>query len=144
MVLVKNVIKAALHDKLKARLDHNLDAHFSWRLDFPARLDQNDGERETIDPLMRTNFKPSVSSRASVRSLVVACLPAAAIAFVANSPALGAAISSATNHDLTVDDNTGTGTNGPATNDPSTNDGSANDGSATNPPPPICVTGMRG
>ncbi len=39
---------------------------------------------------MRTKLKPSNSSRTSVRSLIVACLPAAAVGIVANSPALGA------------------------------------------------------
>ena len=88
---------------------------------------------------MRTNFKSSISSRASVRSLIIACMPAGVIAFAANSPALGAAFDTATNHDVAVDDNTGTGTNGPAANGPSTN----SSGNSTNHDIIYCCAGIR-
>jgi hypothetical protein len=65
---------------------------------------------------MKSNYKPSLSNRASVRSLIVACLPAAAVAFVANSTVLGAVFGECTGHDLTVDDNHGAATNCPSTN----------------------------
>ena len=70
---------------------------------------------------MKSNFKPSIASRASVRSLIVSCLPAAAVALVANSPALGAAFQEPANHGLTVDDNTAASTNGTSTNAAGTN-----------------------
>jgi len=90
---------------------------------------------------MRSCFKPSLASRASARSLIVACMPAAAIAFVAHSPALGAAFGPAPNRDLTEDDNASAGTNGPPTHVPGTN----NSGSATNRdwPPEYPVDGFR-
>jgi hypothetical protein len=65
---------------------------------------------------MKSNHKASIASRASTRLLVVACLPATVVAFVANSPALGAVYNTATNHGLSVDDNNGASTNGPGTN----------------------------
>jgi hypothetical protein len=65
---------------------------------------------------MKSNYKPSISSRTSVRSLIVACLPGAGLAFVANSPALGAAFAASTNRGLTVDGNNDAGTNTPTTN----------------------------
>jgi hypothetical protein len=65
---------------------------------------------------VKSNYKSSISSRASVRSLIVACLPAAAVAFVANSPALGAAFNEGANHGLILDDNKGASTNGSSTN----------------------------
>ena len=90
---------------------------------------------------MKSNFKTSISSRASVRSLIVACLPSAALVMAANPPALGAAIDSATNHDLTVDDNTGASTNVPTTNGPGTN----TSGAGTNHLPTIhACAGERG
>jgi hypothetical protein len=69
---------------------------------------------------MRPNSKPSIASRATVRSLIVACLPAAAVGFVASSPAVGAVFGEGANHGLTVDDNA-VSTNVPATNGAGTN-----------------------
>jgi uncharacterized RDD family membrane protein YckC len=91
---------------------------------------------------MRATFKPSLSSRASARSLIVACMPAAAIAFVADSPALGSAFAHAADRDFTVADNAGASTNIPPTHIPSTN----NTGNTTNRnwPPEYPVDGMRG
>ena len=91
---------------------------------------------------MRVTFKPSLASRASARSLIVACMPAAAIAFVANSPALGSAFDQATNRDLTVNDNAGAETNVPPAQIPGTN----NTGNATNHnwPPEYPLEGARG
>jgi hypothetical protein len=64
----------------------------------------------------RLHHQSSMASRATVRSLIVACLPAAAAGLVAGSPALGAALSQASHHGLTVDDNNGAATNSPGTN----------------------------
>ena len=85
---------------------------------------------------MKSNFKPSVSSRASVRSLIVSCLSAAAVALAANSPALGAAFHEPANRGLTVDDNTAASTNASSTNAASTNGGSVHQ--------PEAIDGMRG
>ena len=63
---------------------------------------------------MRAMLKPSISSRTSVRSLIVACLPAAALGVAANSPVLGAVFSQPANQGLTTDDHAGT--NAPSTN----------------------------
>ena len=68
---------------------------------------------------MRTKLKSSVSSRTSVRGLIVACLPAAALGVIANSPVLGAVFSQLANQGLTTDDHAGT--NGASTHAPSTN-----------------------
>ncbi len=89
---------------------------------------------------MKLNFKPSVSSRATVRSLIVACLPTAAVGLVAGSPAVGAVFSEGANHGFTVDDNA------VSTNAPATNGAGTNIPSATNPPPPMGtgIGGMRG
>ena len=77
----------------------------------------------------------------SVRNLIVACLPAAAIGFVANSPTLGAAFTGLANQGLTVDDNTGASTNGPAAKGPNTN----NSGGRTNIDQiQECIQGVRG
>jgi hypothetical protein len=43
-------------------------------------------------------------------------MPAAAVAFVANSPALGAVFNDGANQGMTVNDNKGVSTNGPSTN----------------------------
>ncbi len=64
---------------------------------------------------MKSNYKSSVASRATVRSLVVAFMPAAAVGLVASSPAVVAEFGESANHGLTVDDNAAT-TNGPSTN----------------------------
>ena len=97
--------------------------------------------RISITP-MKSNFKPSISSRASIRSLIVASLPATVLAYAANCPALEAAINSATNHDLTVDDNLNPATNAPTTNGASTN----RSGASTNGDRPINypISGIRG
>jgi hypothetical protein len=65
--------------------------------------------------MMNAGYKPSISSRASVRSLVVACMPAAAVGLLANSPALGAAFIQV-DQGLAVNDNNGASTNGSSTN----------------------------
>ncbi len=89
---------------------------------------------------MKSNQKPSIASRTSVRSLIVAFMPAAAVGLVASSPAVGAVFGEGANHGLTVDDNAA------STNVPATNGAVTNSGSATNPPPqPIdVVDGLRG
>ena len=70
---------------------------------------------------MRTKLKPSISSRTSVRGLIVACMPAAALGIIANSPALGAVFSQPAVQALTTDDKTGASTNGASTHATSTN-----------------------
>jgi hypothetical protein len=65
---------------------------------------------------MLFRHKPSLSSKASVKSLIVACMPAAAVAFLANSPALSAAFSEPAHQGLAVDDNTVANTNSSPTN----------------------------
>jgi hypothetical protein len=84
---------------------------------------------------MRSNHKPTIVSRASVRSLIVACLPAAAVAFVANSPAVGAVFSPSADQGLTVDDNSATNSKGHSTNSSGTN---------TNGDMPEIMNGIRG
>ncbi len=66
--------------------------------------------------MTRTKMKPSISSRASVRSLIVACMPAAALAVIANSPALGAVFGESANQGLTVADKTAANPKAPSTN----------------------------
>jgi hypothetical protein len=63
---------------------------------------------------MQIKPKPFISSRTSVRSLIVACMPAAALGVIANSPALGAVFNPSSNQGLTTDDNAST--NGANTN----------------------------
>jgi hypothetical protein len=70
---------------------------------------------------MRTKFKPSISSRTSVRGLIIACMPAAALGVIANSPALGAVFNPSSNQGLTGDDNAAASTNGASHHAPSTN-----------------------
>jgi hypothetical protein len=65
---------------------------------------------------MKPSYKASISSRASVKSLIVACMPAAAVAFLANSPALSASLSAPAHQGLTVDDNAVASTHSPTTN----------------------------
>jgi len=65
---------------------------------------------------MRTKFKPSTSSRTSVRSLLIACLPTAGLGVLANSPVLGAVFNSSANQGLAIDDNAAASTNAPGTN----------------------------
>jgi len=72
-------------------------------------------------PSMRHKLNPSIASRTSVRGLIIACMPAAALGVIANSPALGAVFNSPANQGLTADDNTAASTNGPGTHTPSTN-----------------------
>jgi hypothetical protein len=86
---------------------------------------------------MKSNYKSSVASRTTVRSLVVAFMPAAAVGLVTSSPVLGAVFDDGANRGLTVDDNAAS-TNVPATNGAGTNSG------AINPPPPMIINGMRG
>jgi hypothetical protein len=74
---------------------------------------------------MRAKLKPSISSRTSFRSLIAACLPAAALGVIANSPALGAVFNPSSNQGLTADDNAAASTNGAATHFTSTNNSSA-------------------
>ena len=69
---------------------------------------------------MRSNFKPSVSSRVSVRGLIVACMPAAALGIAANLPVLGAVLNEA-HQGLAVEDNAGASTKAPPPHPPSTN-----------------------
>jgi len=89
---------------------------------------------------MRTKLIPSISSRTSVRGLIIACMPAAAFGVVANSSVLGAVASQRADHDLTADDNTSASTNGPAPHAPSTNSGSG----GTNNDLPQGWAGLRG
>ena len=86
---------------------------------------------------MRTKLKPSISSRTSARSLIIACMPAAALGVIANSPALGAVFNPLANRGLSVDDNSGASTNGASHHAPSTNSGSV----VTNE---IDIAGQRG
>jgi hypothetical protein len=79
--------------------------------------------------IMKTNFKSSISSRVSVRGLIIACMPAAALGVAANSPVLGAVLNEA-HQGLAVEDNSGA----------STNSGSA----GTNNDVPQVWSGMRG
>jgi hypothetical protein len=65
---------------------------------------------------LRTKSKPSISSRTSVRGLIIACLPAAALGVVADSPVLGAAFNQPADQGFTVDNNPGARTNIPSTN----------------------------
>jgi len=65
---------------------------------------------------MQTKLKPSISSRTSVRGLIVACMPAAALGIIANSPALGAVFSQPADQALTTDDKTGASTHATSTN----------------------------
>ncbi len=64
---------------------------------------------------MRTKLKTSVSSRTSVRGLIVACMPAAAIGVIANSPVLGAVFNPLANQDLAVDDKAAASPSTPST-----------------------------
>ena len=91
---------------------------------------------------MQSRFKPSLSSRASARTLIVACMPAAALAMVAHTPALGSVFAPAANPDLTADDKAGASTNAPPAHIPGTN----NSGNATNGnwPPVYPLAGLRG
>jgi hypothetical protein len=84
---------------------------------------------------MRTKFKPSTSSRTSVRGLIVACMPAAALGVIANSPALGAVFNAPANQGLTMDDNAAASTNSAGTHAPSTNSSTGN---------PNFIDGQRG
>jgi len=74
---------------------------------------------------MLTKFKPSTSSRTSVRGLIIACMPAAVLGVIANSPALGAVFNPSSNQGLTADDNAAASTNGAGTHYTSTNSSSA-------------------
>jgi len=89
---------------------------------------------------MRTKFKPSTSSRTSVRGLIVACMPSAALGVIANSPALGAVFNPPANQGLTVEDNAAASTNSASHHAPSTNSGSA----GTNRDVPQVWAGIRG
>jgi hypothetical protein len=89
---------------------------------------------------MRAKLKPSISSRTSVRSLIVACMPAAALGVIANSPVLGAVFNPLANQGLTTDDNASASTNGPAPHAPSTNSSSR----GTNKDLPQVWAGLRG
>jgi hypothetical protein len=89
---------------------------------------------------MRTKLKPSISSRTSVRGLIVACMPAAALGIIANSPVLGAVFNQPANQGLTTDDNAGASTNGASAHAPHTNSGSA----GTNSDVPQVWAGIRG
>jgi hypothetical protein len=89
---------------------------------------------------MQTKSKPSITSRTSVRSLIIACMPAAALGVAANSPVLGAVFNPPANQGLTVDDNAAASTNGASTHAPSTNSSSA----GTNNDVPQGWSGMRG
>ena len=84
---------------------------------------------------MRAEFKPSISSRTSVRGLIVACMPAAALGVIANSPALGAVFHPLANQGLTADDNAAASTNAPGTNRP---------GNTTNNDGQVIIQGVRG
>jgi hypothetical protein len=64
---------------------------------------------------MESNYKASIASRASVRSLIIAFMPATAVALVANSSSLGAAFIPS-DQGLTFNNNTAASTNGPSTN----------------------------
>jgi hypothetical protein len=86
---------------------------------------------------MKPNYKFSISSRASVKSLIVVCLPTTAVAFVANTPALSAAFRAPTNQVLTVDDNAVASTNSPSTNGSSSSTNSYNK-------PSLTIQGVRG
>jgi len=70
---------------------------------------------------MKYNRKSSIASRVSVRSLVVVCMPVAALTMAANSPVPGAVFSQPASQDLTTEDNAGVSTNGASTHAPSTN-----------------------
>ena len=65
---------------------------------------------------MRPRIKPSISSRTSVRGLIIACLPAAALGIAANSPVLGEDFKQPANQGLTVRDQAAASTNAPGTN----------------------------
>jgi hypothetical protein len=85
---------------------------------------------------MRPRIKPSIASRTSVRGLIAACMPAAALGILANSPALGAVFHPLANQGLTVDDKAAASTNAPGTNGM----GNTNsDGQV-----PISIQGVRG
>ena len=89
---------------------------------------------------MRTKMKTSISSRTSVRGLIIACLPAAALGVIANSPVLGAVFDPVANRGLTTDDNAAAITNGASSHAPSTNSSSAG---TTNDVPQVW-NGIRG
>ena len=86
---------------------------------------------------MRTKFKPSISSRTSVRGLIVACMPATALGNIANSPVFGAVFNQPANQGLTTDDNAST--NGSSTHAPATNRSAG-----TNIDGPQVWSGLRG
>ena len=86
---------------------------------------------------MRPRTKPSLSSRTSVRGLIVACLPATVLGVVANSPALGAVFNQPANQCPTVVDKAAASPEAPSTN---------RIGNTTNNSEqvPICIHGVRG
>ncbi len=86
---------------------------------------------------MRTKLKSSISSRTSVRGLIVACMPAAALGIIANSPVFCAVFNQPANQGLTTDDNAST--NGSSTHAPATNSSAG-----TNIDVPQVWSGIRG
>ena len=87
--------------------------------------------------VMRRRIKPSISSRTSVRSLIVACMPATVLGVVANSPALGAIFNQPASQCPAVVDKAVASLKAPSTN-------RIGNTTNNNEQVPICIQGIRG